>query len=211
MISIVIPSLPGFESMNQRCVESFRETTQEEIEIVVEVGNRTFAENVNSGLKRTKGNIVGIVNNDVIALHGWFDWVIEAIETDIGIVSLTPRPDCGWGFFTKREIFDKIGQFDEHLKNSYDDYDFFIRAAVEGYNRILAPKTYAIHAGGMTIDTKWGHNREMAPERIKQCMVNREYIMEKWPGLNVDAVPTSYWAYHGVDLMKEYKRHGIEI
>lgn len=201
-ISVVIPSLLGYEALNQKCVESYREMYKN-VQMVVSEGDNTFAENVNAGVEKAKHDVIAIVNNDTIALPGWGEWAVEA--TKHGIASFTPRADCGWGFAVTRQLWEQVGVLDVRLANSYEDYDFFLRAALVGKTRILANKVYVIHQGGMTLDAIWGHNREQRPERIAQCMRNREYMQQKWPRLNIDAVPLNYWAFHGIEIMKEWR------
>lgn len=187
------------------------ETSNGEVEVILSVDQKPFAINVNNGIKLAKGDIICVINNDSIGLPEWDQYIEGATRTG-GIASFTPRADCGWAYGASRKFWDEIGLLDENLVNSYEDYDLFIRAALKGYTRILAPKYYAVHTGGVTLDTVWGRNQKQTVSRLTQCKMNREYMLQKWPGLNVDAVPLMLWVYDGVEIMKEWSRgHLAEV
>ncbi len=206
MISLIIPSLLGFDELNRACIDSYQETSETDVEVVLVEENAPFGPNVNKGIKDAKGDILCVVNNDSIGMPGWDRFIREALRGDSGIASLTPRADCGWGFAATRQLWDRVGLLDENLVNSYEDYDFFIRAALLGYTRILADKYYAVHTGGITVDTLWGPVEEQSKERLKACFQNRDYMSKKWPGIQFDAIPLAFWVYNGVEIMKEWSR-----
>jgi hypothetical protein len=203
MISVVVPSLSKYDDRNEDLVEQLRETAVgSELEILVQAYDQSFAKNVNEGLAKYSGDVVLVLNNDTTPLPGWSSWLLD--NADMGIVSMTPRADCGWGFGMSREIQKAVGFLDEEFVNSYEDYDFFIRAACQGWNRVLADKPYFIHEGGLTIDKIWGKHEEQTPTRLRQCKTNREHMLKKWPGLDIDAVACTHWAVWGNKIMMEY-------
>lgn len=206
-ISIIIPSLPGYENLNDSAIEGFEDTKSldVELEILLEEHDAPFGVNVNRGLRKAKGEIIVVSNNDVTPLPCWDSWIISQAEN--GVVSFTPRPDCGWLWGTSREIQESIGEFDEKLVNSYEDYDYFIRAHLLGYPRILADRPYALHQGGFTLNKVWKDDSV----RLKQCFKNREYMQKKWPGLDIDLVPSSYFSSHGVSIMREWERKSLGV
>jgi GT2 family glycosyltransferase len=164
--------------------------------------DQCFAKNVNEGLQKYKGDQVLVLNNDVIPLSGWAEWLMT--QSYKGIVSMTQRADCGWAWGTSRENQEKIGLLDENLVNSYEDYDYFIRASILGLNRILAPMPYMIHEGGHTINSIWGTFEENSSVRQEACLRNKEYMLKKWPGVPINSVPSSHWALNGSRLIQEY-------
>lgn len=204
MISIVIPSLLGYKELNEQCIESYVETSApgDKIEFLLIEKNRSFALNVNEGLKKAQGDHILISNNDVKALPNWSRW-IQSVP-DNRIATLAPTAQCGWGYSFHQNLLDKIGMMDETLVNSYEDYDFYIRAALEGIGRIMAHRIYAIHEGGVTLNKIWGQFEMRSSERMNQCNANRAYMLKKWPGLNIDAVPTPYWVVNGFKIMAEW-------
>lgn len=202
MISVIIPSLPGYSKINNQVIDELHGTTEQQIEIVLVSKDQHFAKNVNEGFLKYKGDIVLVCNNDVIPLQGWAEW-LESVASK-GIVSMTQRADCGWAWGATREIQEKIGLYDENVINSYDDYDYFIRAALAGYNRVLAPMPYMIHEGGHTINSIWGTFEENSIVRQEACLRNKEYMLKKWPGVPINAIPSSHWALNGSRLIQEY-------
>lgn len=204
---IVIPSLPGYEEMNKQIFNSLLRMPPtplaKNISIYTMVGDNTFAENVNRGLVDVNEDVL-ILNNDVTLLPGWYEWLEE--NKHKGILSLTPQVDCGWGFFVPKEILQAVGYLDERLENSYEDYDYFIRAALLGYKRIPSSKVFALHEGGHTINNKWGQLNEQTPRRLEMCKRNRRYMLDKWPDVDIDRVPLESWNVHSVDIMKEWKQ-----
>lgn len=205
---IVIPSLPGYDKLNELLCENIEATTSYEEGCFLHtiIGDRTFAENVNRGLLDAVDEYedVLILNNDVTLLPGWHQWLEE--NKHRGILSLTPQVDCGWGFFVPKEILQTVGYLDEQLENSYEDYDYFIRAALLGYKRIPSSKVFALHEGGHTINNKWGQLNEQTPRRLEMCKRNRRYMLDKWPDVDIDRVPLESWNVHSVDIMKEWKQ-----
>ena len=209
IISLVVPSLPGFDELNKQCRESWN---KEGVEFNLIENNAHFAANVNLGVKKAKGDIIAVVNNDTIALPGWDDWLIEAHQRNKGLVGFSTDPGMGWGFSLTRQGWEDVGLLDENLVNSYDDYDLFLRAAVKGYPMILAPRPFALHQGGVTIEKVWGHRGAQTKTRLTQCHANRQYMLQKWPQVDIDKVPTLYFAVHGVKVMREWiTKHQISV
>lgn len=204
---MVIPSLPDSDELNEKCVVAIEETKGNgvEVEVVLEVADAPFAVNVNNGVRKATHEIVMILNNDAMVLPGWDKWGLEVLGQKDAIVALTPRADCGWGFGVTKKLWNDVGELDEQLVNSYEDYDFFIRAALKGYYRYRPTRMLAIHAGGLTLDRVWGHVGLQAGERLRQCKVNRLYMEHKWPGVAIDSVPSLYFGIHGVRIMKEWR------
>jgi glycosyltransferase involved in cell wall biosynthesis len=59
------------------------------------------------------------------------------------------------GVFTRREVFDQIGGFDERYPNAMD-YDFFLRAFVRGKRFEVIPETIArMASGGQSERSLW--------------------------------------------------------
>ena len=206
MISIIIPSLPGFDKLNQDCVESFlsNRTTKEEVQTVLVVDNLPFAKNVNKGVSQAKGDLLLLSNNDILACRGWDEWLLRASKRRT-IVGMTPSAGCGSCFGLKAELFKEIGELDENLINSYEDNDFFMRAALLGVSRTLPSSYFVIHEGGITINTVYGSLSSQSEKRLLVAHRNRDYMMKKWAGVNVDLVNTFYWLSHGVEIMKEWR------
>jgi len=205
-VSVIIPRLPDpkYDEITSNAVDSYRKFAPKDVHVFVQSSNNTFAANVNIGLKVTDGDYLVVSNNDVIALPGWYEWITKSRR--LGIVSLTPKADCGWGFMIPRKLYELVGGLNENLENSYEDYDLFMRCALLGYSRILAPKIFAVHQGGVTINDIWGKMEQASLKRLETCRNNQKHMLQKWPDFNFDAVPTNYFALNEVEIMKDWKR-----
>lgn len=63
----------------------------------------------------------------------------------------------------KRDIWDKIGGYDENMKLGLEDWDFWLRATKVGYTVSVVPEplfNYRKHQNGSMIDTARKHYRE---------------------------------------------------
>lgn len=201
-ISVVIPSLKEDMMVSEKCSKMLREASKREIEVIIIAEDETFAKNSNAGIKKADGDIIAVVNNDITPLPGWDEGIRDNALR--GIASFTPRVDCGWAFGCGRKCWEEVGLLDENLINSYEDFDFFIRAAMRGYHRIPADRYYAIHEGGRTMNRIYGELG--SKRRILQATINRNYMMAKYPGLNIDAISTLYWAVHAKGILEEWEK-----
>lgn len=72
-------------------------------------------------------------------------------ETDLGQYDV-PRgiQACpGYAFLVRRQVFDRIGMFDEAFNPyGWEDADFSLRAARAGFRLVYAPRAVVYHAGG---------------------------------------------------------------
>lgn len=215
VVSVVIPRLPDrkYDEITRICHDSycFRKLDAPKIEKIIVSEKQSFAKNVNQGLKQARGDILVISNNDAIAIHGWLVYIKERHEEGgKQLFSMTPRPDCGWCYGITRQTLETVGYLDEGLENSYDDYDYFIRCALNGIPRRLASRFNALHEGGITLRDVYGAWFLQTPERIALASRNREYMIKKWPDLDIDAVPGKWFAAHGVAIMQDWaKKKGI--
>lgn len=206
-VSVIIPRLPDskYGEITANAVESYRKFAPFKLDIRVISWNDTFANNVNVGLRHATGEFLVVSNNDVIALPGWYEWITQE-RRQTGIVSLTSKADCGWGFMIPKKVYELVGGLDENLENSYEDYDLFMRCALAGYKRILAPRPFAVHQGGVTINDIWGKMEQHSQKRMDACRRNQRHMIQKWPNMNIDAVPTNYFAHNEVEIMKDWKQ-----
>jgi hypothetical protein len=55
----------------------------------------------------------------------------------------------GFAFLVRREVFERIGFFDEHFNPyGWEDADFSLRAAKAGFRNVYAPRAVVYHLGG---------------------------------------------------------------
>lgn len=207
MISVVIPRLPDakYDWMTKICRESYRKFVSKDVQIIEVAKNQSFAKNVNEGLRQVVMDTIIVSNNDVVALPGLGEWASK-FKKEPFLFSLTNRPDCGWGFGVSKETLSTIGYLDEGLENSFDDYDYFIRCALNGIPRMLAPKPLAIHEGGTTLRDLYGSWKDMSKERMELASKNRSFMLKKWPGVPISEAPFRHFVEHGIEFMEEWRK-----
>ena len=211
-VSVIIPRLPDkkYDELTDTCYHSLyiTQANYDWVERIVVNKEQSFAKNVNEGLRQASHDLIMVCNNDVIALHGWFAYT-QQFHGKQKIWSYTPDPGCGWCFGMTREVFEKIGFMDEKFENSYDDYDYFIRGAMQGITIQLAHKILMLHEGGITLRQTWGEYQEQEQARLEACEKNRGYMMSKWPDFPIDEVPTKRFCAFGPEMLNNWRvKHG---
>jgi len=76
----------------------------------------------------------------------------------------------GASMLVKKEIFFKLGGFDEKFFVSYEDVDFGWRANISGYDVVLSPKSIVYHFGRQTIKKL---NQEIQFHSVKNSLIIR--------------------------------------
>lgn len=143
---------------------------------------KTFAENVNTGLKLATGGYIVVLNNDVFVPEGWLEALMECFKIpDCGIATLESsqfgRP-CkdeiiemffGGIFCLKREVVERVGLFDESFRHAFDDADYWVRTYKEGYKFYMNRKVMVEHNAGSTIFELNGskHNDIYVDNRVR--------------------------------------------
>lgn len=135
----------------------------------------------NQGVKASIGEWVVIANNDVIFSPNWLDGLLDfADEKNVDIASPAFREGeynydiieyskehagCmrnvarmgiaqGICFMVRRDVFDKIGFFDENFRiGQYEDADFFRRARSAGFVLGTTGRSFVHHFGSVTQDS----------------------------------------------------------
>ena len=233
MISIVVPIFNQHE-MTDDCILSIREHTDLDYELIlVDNGstppvkmpftgytsvkllrnetNSGFPKAVNQGIEASSGDIIILLNNDVVVTPGWADGLVSWFD-EFDIVGPVTNYSVGlqrvqtpfyqskealenvadnwaeeyegevlevnWiiGFCMafKREVFDKIGAFDESLwPCSGEEIDFCFRAREAGYKIGIAGDVYLHHIGSQTF-------KIMDVDYEETCKRNDAHLAEKW-------------------------------
>lgn len=185
-ISIIIPTMFRDASKLALTLKSFGRHTRAPFETCLETGG-TFAQNVNAGLRRARGEYLVITNDDVEVFEGWDVPYRERLsEAGVGMVApfalgkrQTLREDwlrtrsgypCAsfWLVMISREAFEKVGYLDEQFLHSYEDEDFCIRLGKAGFKMVRVSETPAIH-----------HHEGHQPynDRVRR---SRERFIRKW-------------------------------
>ena len=80
---------------------------------------------------------------------------------------------CGGASLYRREVFGKIGLFDENHFAYLEDVDIGYRAKIFGYRNIYEPKAKVIHAGSATTGSKYNEFK------TKLSSANNAYMIGK--------------------------------
>ena len=157
----------------------------------------------NQGVKAGNAPWVVILNNDVILPSSWLEGLLDyAQRENVDIASPALRQgECNYDLeeysreFTRkmanvtrrgtahgicilirREVFEKIGYFDENFRiGTSEDTDFFKRAALAGFTSGITGRSLIHHFGSITQDYIKEHMSEKnyGPE-------HRAYFDKKW-------------------------------
>jgi len=155
--------------------------------------NMGFPKAVNQGIKSSSAPYLCILNNDTEVHKGWLSEMIKIAESNpnIGIVNPSsnntghPKPlngflgkyieisSCiGFCMLIKREVIEKVGNFDEIFSpGNFEDTDFSRRAVKAGYKCVIAKGAYVYHAQNVGFkkikdrDEKFKRNRDIFNKR----------------------------------------------
>ncbi len=134
----------------------------------------------NQGIQASEGDVIGILNNDIVVTPGWLTRLMTFMdETGHGIVSPSAREGaldydleryakefvrrCGRAtrrsdiyaacMLIRREVFDRIGLFDENFAcGGGEDVDFLWRAKGAGFSTGMTGSALIHHFGMITQD-----------------------------------------------------------
>ena len=181
-VSLVIPVYNQLDYTRQ-CLDSIARCTDQPYELIIvdnasTDGTQEFFRDVkatiitnqhnlgcakawNQGVHASHGDVIGILNNDIVVTKGWIKGLLEFMEkVGHGIVSPAAREghlnydldtyaieftrSCkdatraelyGACLVIKRDVFDRIGLFDEAFAyGGCEDIDFFWRAQAAGFS-----------------------------------------------------------------------------
>lgn len=161
MISAIVPCLWANEElfdMTVKCLRGIKEVD----ELIVINRNRSYAGNVNAGLKIAEGDIIIVANNDIEFYPGWLHHITWPLE-EYDICSIMTS-DQGWEtkdeleegakfgslFAMKRKVYDTIGGFDEELGHYFIDLDYQKRAEDAGFRVVKNHAGLVRHVGKAT-------------------------------------------------------------
>jgi GT2 family glycosyltransferase len=177
--------------------------SQRGITVIRNGENRGCAPAWNQGVEAARGELVVILNNDVIVTPGWLGGLISFSEQErLDIVSPAIREGevtyeveryrkefvsrmgdvarmgvaDGICFMVRRRVFETVGAFDEHFRiGQFEDADFFRRAAAAGFRLGTTGRSFIHHFGSVTQDALRGEKAGRSYEAE-----NREYYRRKW-------------------------------
>ena len=154
LVSIIIPVWGNYKKYLKRCLDSIDSQSFKNYEIIV-VDNKTDLPSArNEGIKKAKGNYILPLDVDDSLHQEYLARVIETLkETKADIITTAcnqngkkylPALEVSLEKMTetniviacslfKKEVWNKIGGYDETMKTGLEDWDFWLRAMMKGY------------------------------------------------------------------------------
>lgn len=137
-----------------------------------------------------------VINSDVVVEPHWLTSLVNSLSQKDGVGIVGPMTNAatrvqegpretktalvnyvsGFCMMFKREIWEKLGGFDEgYVGGFYEDRDFCHRASKLGYKTAVNKEVYLHHY--------WGATRRFDLESDKSMVRNRKRFFEKFPEL----------------------------
>jgi GT2 family glycosyltransferase len=129
--------------------------------------NKGYPHAVNKGLEQAKGDVIIIGNNDLLFYKGWLEGILKPLKEGYDVASIRTSSHhndpveemvtegdkfgCLWAM--KREVYDKLGGFDERFgKGTFEDTDYRKRIDEAGYKVGKYHGVMVFHQGRATFD-----------------------------------------------------------
>lgn len=187
------------------------QSTHDQLRIIHNKQNLGVAAAWNQGLQTSQGEMIGILNNDIIVSPGWLRSLFWAMDFyDLGLVSpFVAVGQLNYDFpqrasaFTKRNwtklwydtdfccvvlkraTFIQAGKFDErYLVGGYEDTDYNFRMKQLGIKFGISGAAFIHHFGSQTLG-------EFKRRGDKHVAHNKQHFIEKWgvdPSANVNTL-----------------------
>jgi GT2 family glycosyltransferase len=176
-------------------------STRPKLRVINNIENRACAAAWNQGFEIARTRWTVFLNNDVVVTRGWLESLITFAEANnAGIVSPAASEGSldfqlatygadfvsrmknatrngvamGCAFLVAREVFEKIGLFDEKFRRGgNEDIDFFWRARDAGFKLAITGCSYIHHFGGIT-------QKAVVAERGPHRDETVQYFRKKW-------------------------------
>lgn len=221
-VSLVIPVYNQLDYTRQ-CLESIARCTEPPYELIIvdnasTDGTQDFLRDVkatvitnrqnlgcakawNQGVRASHGDVIGILNNDIVVTKGWIEGLLNFMaKADHGIVSPAAREghlnydldayaieftrSCqaaaraelyGACLVIKRDVFDRVGLFDEAFAyGGCEDIDFFWRAQAAGFSVGMTGSVLIHHFSMVTQDAIKRSETKVYPAE------NLAHFKKKW-------------------------------
>jgi glycosyltransferase involved in cell wall biosynthesis len=204
VVPVLLKSLKHI-AMTQKCLDLARKCTQLPFELViVESGTQHLAEEAdvyiyekkvttpeishNRGFKSASGDYIALLTNDVFVSDGWLECLLDCFKiSDCGASTLgstqfhhvknnTIEEGNWWSVvMIKKDVFEKVGYYDERYINSWCDTDLLMRMYLSGYKMYRNFNCIVEHLVGQTIYDKpdfhknYSDGQRLFNEKFQDC------------------------------------------
>lgn len=95
---------------------------------------------------------------------------------------------------TRKNVFQRLGGFDEDYLNGYEDVDYCYKIGVAGYKIVYRPDSVAIH-----------FESQSGPERFSQENKNFQKLVRRWKGkVPIDVL---WWGKDNHEIVRSFKTY----
>ena len=150
LISIVIPVWGDYYCYMKECLQSVEAQTYKNYEVILVENKTDLSSARNEGIRKAKGEWIlpldidntiapdflekTVGQGDIVATYQqWFeqsrDIYDPGYDLELKDFLLGNKVDAGSLF--KKEIWEKVGGYDEDMKQGWEDWEFWIRALAE--------------------------------------------------------------------------------
>lgn len=156
-------------SVNVYVIEQHPDVRYENAETIYHNANFNYNSFANLGARQGKSEWIMIANNDLIFHNGWLHELLTAgndlvsphesrdprqkdiKENTLG--SVNGKHFSGWCFMIKRELWNKIGGFDEDFSFWFADDSVIEQCLMAGVTPMIVKKSLVTHLGSTTFKT----------------------------------------------------------
>ena len=135
------------------------------IRVIVPESDFNFHKFLNIGIKASKGDYIGLCNNDLIFYEHWFSAILEVANKNKSILSFSPKGTApllnekeefslgykvrthvnGWCIIVRKELFAKIGDLDEKFDFYFADNDYAMTLKRRNMKHARVHNSHVVH------------------------------------------------------------------
>ena len=188
MVSIIIPVWGSYKQYLDDCLESVYKQTYTDYEIIVIDDETDLPTARNKGIKRAKGDWIVILDvdnqmtpdylektvykGDIVATHlqyfGDSEGQFTPSKPTLEDFKQGNQIDANAGF--KKRVWERVGGYDEEMKEGWEDYDFWYRCLKAGYEIDVIPEPLILYRK---------HTESMSVTAGRKSQELRNYIINK--------------------------------
>jgi len=122
-----------------------------------------------------------IISEPLIALHTHYHFPVIS-RGHLGRLRVPAECSMVTGacMMIRKQLFQKLGGFDDHLKIAYNDADLCLRARKAGYRNLILAQVRLVHLESIT------RGRESSRDARSRLEMEKEYFLSRWGPLGAD-------------------------